>query len=250
VTGRLLDLLHAHSGIVCTTGAGGKKTTLYRLAAAHPGRIALTASVATEPVPPEYRDIEIVAEPGALAAKVANASARRIAYATPSNKPGRFGGVPLDLIESIHASAGFEVTYVKADGARMRLVKAPNDGEPQIPPGTATVIPVVSARVIGKPLTEKIAHRLDLVIAVTGATAGEILTPAHLARLLASPAGALRGIGDAAVVPVINMVDDEETLNAARQAARLALGLTRRFGRIVLARMTADDPVRDVVERD
>ena len=33
--GRLLDLLAARHGLVCAVGAGGKKTTLYRLVEAH-----------------------------------------------------------------------------------------------------------------------------------------------------------------------------------------------------------------------
>ena len=43
----LLDLLGARSGIVCAVGAGGKKTVLQHLAAAHPGRVAMTATGVT-----------------------------------------------------------------------------------------------------------------------------------------------------------------------------------------------------------
>ena len=43
---RLLDLLAARTGLVCAVGAGGKKSTLYRLAEAHrlagTGRVGLT----------------------------------------------------------------------------------------------------------------------------------------------------------------------------------------------------------------
>ena len=42
----LLDALEAHSGLVCFVGAGGKKTILYRLGAAHPGRVGITATLA------------------------------------------------------------------------------------------------------------------------------------------------------------------------------------------------------------
>lgn len=246
---RLLDIFHACSGIVCATGAGGKKTTLYRLAAAHPGRIGLTATVTTLPVPAPYRDIEILAPAAELPAKVAAArSLRRIAFAQPLDKPGRNGGISRELVAAIHRDAGFDVTFVKADGARMRSIKAPGPHEPQIPPGTATVIPVVSARVIGQPLTGAIAHRPELIAATTGAELGEALHPTHLARLLASADGGLRGVGDAKVVPVINMVDDAELEAVAREAASEALSLTDRFERVVLARMIADDPIIAVIE--
>lgn len=131
----------------------------------------------------------------------------------------QFARMPIDLVSTVHREAGFDVTFVKADGARMRLIKAPQAHEPQIPSGTETVIPVVSARVIGQPLTTKIAHRPELVAAVTGVKLGETLQPVHLARLLVSKDGALRGTGKAHVVPVINMVDDTELETAAGEAA-------------------------------
>jgi len=245
---RLLDLCRARKGIVCATGAGGKKTTLYRLAGAHRGRVAVTATVTTLAVPPKYRDIEILAPAAELKARVLAARAlRRIAFAEPFEKAGRHGGIPPDLVEDIHREAGFDVTFVKADGARMRLIKAPGAHEPQIPPGTATVIPVVSAQVIGQALTAAIAHRPELIAGVTGAKLGEALRPIHLARLLASSDGALRGAGTAHVVPIINMVDDDGLKDAARDAARQALSLTTRFECVVLACMTADDPIVAVV---
>jgi len=247
VTG-LAALFNANSGIICAVGAGGKKTTLYRIAAEHPGRTAITASVMTLPAPEQFRDQEVTAPAERLLDAVTGATGRRLFYALPSDKPGRCAGVPPDLIAAIHSAGQFDATFVKADGARMRLIKAPAEDEPQIPPGTVTVIPVVSARVIGMPLTEKSAHRAERVAAVTGANVGESLTPAHIARLLASPEGALKGAGDAAVVPVINMVDDAELLAAARSAARAALALTRRFERVILTCMTAEAPVVEVVD--
>ena len=43
------------------------------------------------------------------------------------------------------------------------------------------------------------------------------------------------------------MVDDRARLAAARETARQALRRTGRFSRVVLARMTATDPVIEVV---
>lgn len=247
MSARLLDALGARTGIVCAVGAGGKKTTLYRLAAAHPGRVAITASVTTVPVPEEFRGQEFVAPAAELEPLAAAAPGPRVFYAQPIGKPARLGGVPLPLIVAIQAHGKFDATYVKADGARMRLIKAPGENEPQIPPQTATLLPVVSARVIGMPFTGKIAHRPERLAAVTGARPGAPFTPEHVGRLLASPDGGLRAAGAAAVVPVINMVDDAAALEAARAAARVALSLTRRFTRVVLTRMTAAEPVIETV---
>jgi hypothetical protein len=45
------------------------------------------------------------------------------------------------------------------------------------------------------------------------------------------------------------MVDDPELLLAAREAARQALAMSRRFERIVLAAMNAAQPLVEVVGR-
>ncbi|MEE8550173.1 MAG: selenium cofactor biosynthesis protein YqeC [Gemmatimonadota bacterium] len=254
MTLKLLDLLCARSGIVCAVGAGGKKTTLYRLAAEHPGRLGLTATVSTAPFPSTLEAHTVVVPLAPLeaiehAVVEASATHRVIAFAHPSAKRARLAGLTPDQVTKIHEKAGFQVTLVKADGARSRWIKAPADGEPVIPPGTTTVIPVISAHAIGAVLGEEVAHRVDRIEAVSGARRGEPLTAEHLARLLASPSGALKGVGDAQVVPLINMVDDPEWEAAAREAAEAALHLTRRFDRVVLASMRRPEPVVRVIGR-
>jgi probable selenium-dependent hydroxylase accessory protein YqeC len=244
--------LAAHRGLLCVVGAGGKKTTLHRLVEAHlaagTSRIGLTCTVAMAP-PPAWLGPPVIARGAELgrALDQIGRDRRLVVYAEPSAKPGRLGGVPAEVLAGLHAEGGFAVTLIKADGARMRWIKAPAAGEPVLPPCTATVLPLVSAKVFGQPLTEAVAHRLDRVAAVTGTRPGEPVTPEHVARLLTSEQGALQGVGGATVVPIINMVDDKAKHAAARAAAQLAVASCRRLARIVLARMTAPDPVIEVV---
>jgi probable selenium-dependent hydroxylase accessory protein YqeC len=251
----LLDVLSAGRGVVCAVGAGGKKSTLYKLAEAHravgSARVAYTATVMVAPPPAGLFGEPLIGQSAAFAQQLLHALAERrlVACVGPSSKPGRLGGLAPELVADLHARHGLTATLVKADGARMRLIKAPAEDEPVLPSGTATVLPVVSARAIGRPLDLATAHRPDRVSRITGAAAGEPLAPIHLARLLAAEDGALHKAGDAMVVPIVNMVDDPEALLAGREAARRALAMTRRFDRIVLAAMTAAQPLVEVVGR-
>ena len=170
-------------------------------------------------------------------------------FACPSDKHGRYAGIAASLVSAAHAQAGFDVTLVKADGARSRWIKAPNQDEPRIPPDADTVICVVSAQAIGQPLSDRIAHRVERIESLCGARAGEPVRAEHVAHLLASEQGGLRGVGEARVIPVINMVDDEERLRLARRAAEHALAATERFDRVVLTSMRRDSPVVEVVGR-
>jgi probable selenium-dependent hydroxylase accessory protein YqeC len=253
--GRLLDLLAAQSGLVCAVGAGGKKSTLYRLAEAHrlvgTARIGLTCSVTMGPPPRRLPDHDLIADLEALAAAVPALAARHrlLAYAQPSPKPGRLGGLPVELIARLHALGGFTVTLVKADGARMRWIKAPHEDEPVLPEGMTTLLPVISAKALGRPLDEAVGHRIERVAAITGAVVGEPLSPIHLARLLTSERGLLQWAASAVVVPIVNMVDDDAARTGAREVAELALAATDRFERVILASMIAADPVVEVVTR-
>lgn len=248
--GMLLEALKISKGIVCLVGAGGKKTTLYRVAQAYRGRVGITATVYM-PAPPRSVDARlVVAPPEVLASALTDAEpARIVAFFCPSDKPGRLKGVPPTRLTSLYQSAGVDLLLVKADGARTRWLKAPGPDEPQLPEEASTVIPVVSAAAIGQPLTTDIAHRIDFVASVGGLRAGDIITPEHVARILADEQGALKGVGQAQVVPLINMVDDAEREALARQAAGWALALSRRFDRVVLASMLREVPIIEVVER-
>jgi probable selenium-dependent hydroxylase accessory protein YqeC len=231
----LIDALEAHQGIICAVGAGGKKSVLYRLAHEHPGRVALTATVHTTEFPADLGfDLVIDADAKLQQSLLAADASRSVAYACPSSKPGRHAGASPATIRTIHDAGGFAVTLVKADGARMRWIKAPVPDEPILVPGVDTVIPVVSARAIGEPLSERVAHRIDRVAAVTGIAPGERLTPEAVGRLLASEQGALQHAGGARVAPVINMVDNKNKEELARAAAAAAIAMTSRFDRVVL----------------
>jgi probable selenium-dependent hydroxylase accessory protein YqeC len=250
VDASLVDRFGARQGLVCAVGAGGKKTVLYALAAVHPGRIALTTTVHTT-YPPEALAFEkFVAPDQALLQRAGELAVyRRVALFGTEGKPGRHGGLEPETITRLHEAGGFDLTLVKADGARMRWIKAPRDYEPVLPPGTTHVIGVLSARAIGQPLTGRIAHRVELISELTGCPPGGTFTPEHMGRLISSPSGLRSGTEGIPFTAVLNAVDDPEREALARAAAEAALGFDASLGRVILASMrNSEQPVVAVVE--
>lgn len=246
----LLGALGISDGIVCAVGAGGKKSLLYALASEATGRIAMTTTVMTLRFPRRFRQNATVDADASLRQALTHPGSDGIyAYACPPVKPGRWAGVAPDTIGAIHNAGDFGLTLVKADGARMRGIKAPKPGEPVLATGTTLVCPVVSARVIGQPLNADTAHRPELLARVVGAEPETPLTAAHLARLLPSDHGSLQGSAGIRVVPVINQVDDAELCRQATRAARLALAATQRFDRVILTQLRSETPVIAVIRR-
>ena len=247
----LLDLLSARAGMVSAVGAGGKKTTLFHIAMSHPGAVGVTSTVPLAHFPSSLGAIEVIEEGGLIVDAVIEAARKNrvVAFARPDVKKSRYGGLRSETIAQIREAGVFDVLLVKADGARMRWIKAPDEDEPVIPEGTTTVLPVVSAKTIGEPLTEQVAHRLHRVEEVTGVGYGEPIKPAHIARLLVHESGSLKGVGEAEVVPVINMIDNSELEAAALEAAEAAIAMTDRFDRVVLTCNLSSERLVAVVSR-
>ena len=232
-------------GLVCVVGAGGKKTTMYALAA-ESDRAVVTATVRIPVFDPHVARVAVTEDP---IATLVTADDWPLGLVPEREFEDRYRGYEPDTVDEIGAAHDGPV-LVKADGARMREFKAPGENEPRIPEQADTVIPVASAHVVGEPLSEELVHRPERVAAVAGVELGDEITPEVVGRVLASPEGGLRGVPPGATaIPLVNKVDDDEDLDAAREIADAALEHADRsiVPRVVLARM-ADAEVREIVE--
>jgi probable selenium-dependent hydroxylase accessory protein YqeC len=109
------------------------------------------------------------------------------------------------------------------------------------------VIPVASARVVGEPLSETHVHRPERVAELTGLDLGDTIGPEDVGAVLADRLGGRKGVPPTAtVVPLINMVDDDD-LAATGRAIADTIHERADVSRVVLARML-DAAVVDVVE--
>ncbi len=236
----IVDALDADTGLTCVVGAGGKKTTLYTLAN-RLDRAVVTATVRI-PIFDPHVDSVTVSEDPAAAVQAAEPEAFPLGLVPGQDRKDRYRGYDPAVVDDL-ANAHDAPVLVKADGARTREFKAPDENEPQLPDGADTVVPIASATAVGKPLTEEYVHRVQRVSALTGTDPGEELTEGDIATVLASPAGGFKDVpSGATVIPLLNKVDTSDLLARAR---RIAAGVTQRANvpHVVLARMRDDDPL-------
>ncbi len=243
----LVATLVGTARVVSLVGAGGKKTTLYALARALSGRVALSSSSHMAAYDAGVVDEVVTLTAGGPSLPLPS-SGRIVAFGGEAESAERIHGLTLAQIEQLVGDRSFDHVLLKADGARARWIKAPADYEPIVSPCTDRVLYLISAQVLGAPLDERIAHRVERITAVCGAQPGAPLTTDHLAALLSSEAGALQGIGQTELLPVINMVDNKTLERQARAVARIALAMTTRFDLVVLATMKTARVI-DVVTR-
>lgn len=250
MSSEILEIFNAHQGIVCCVGAGGKKTTMFQLANAHQGRVGITATAHIEYFPNSLDATKYIGDEDELLSLIKNdQDSKTIAFAKPSERFGRRAGVSCESIPEFVKVGNFDLLVVKSDGARGRLIKAPAKHEPVLPENIDTVIPILSAKVFGMPLTDKITHRVEQITEVTGLEEHDVFKPEHITKLLSSPNGCLKNTANAKVIPLINMVDYTELEVLARKAAQDALLKTDRFDKVVLASMRETDPIVDVITR-
>ena len=243
----IVDALDAAAGTTCVVGAGGKKTTMATLG----GRLDRAVVTATVRIPifDEWAGrVEITEDPvGTVGAALERSDPEEwpLGVVPEQEREDRYRGYDLDVIDRL---GDLDVPILlKADGARMRRFKAPDDHEPRLPATADTVVAIASAHVVGEPLSEELVHRVPEVARITGLEPGEEITPADVAEVLASDRGGRKGVPSGArYIPLLNMVDDAD-LEAKARAVAAEIHDRIDVPRVVLAEMRADDPVVDVV---
>lgn len=238
---QLTMALAIKGGIVAAAGAGGKKSLLYTLARENTGRVAYTATVHSTP-PPDTAGfrLRIGDEAELIEAARQGTEPGRYAFLQPSDKPQRLAGISQAGVAVLHTAGAFALTLVKADGARMRALKAPAASEPVLPESCDTLVYVLSASALGAPLDADTVHRPERFGALTGAAEGQPITAEAVASLVAIVAQAARREGVRRCIPIINQVDDSAAEARARVCAEAILDADPDCPRVVLTRLVSE----------
>lgn len=249
--------------MITLVGAGGKTTTLFRLAAEGLAAgwrvISTTTTHIFEPLMTESRLIIIEAD-AATAVAAASQHVQRYRHVTVAagreEKSDAFGrrrliGLAPDTVDQLRTCA--DLILVEGDGARGHSFKIPAEHEPVVPVSSDLFMVVVGADAIGVSFDSNVLHRSDLFASwlhhQRGLSPGEerALSVALLARLLTRPDVSLKGRpAGARPVLLINKVEDEDTRRTARQLAATVMALGG-YERVLLAAVARDDPVVEVV---
>src|SRR6266566_3109967 len=230
----LIDL-PAHP-LITIVGAGGKTTTMYSLASelAYRGKRVITTTTTQifYPEPDETDTLIVTSETHTLLKTIDEAwqKYRRLTVAGAVLRTEKLAGLQPEQPYELLLKSGADVVIVEADGARHRMIKAPGEHEPVIPLQANVALLLMSAEAINQPLSDRIAHRPELIAMVTGINVGDVLSPAVIARLITSEQGALKHIPETASVYLLfthASIFHKETI---RELASLVLSSSRLTG--------------------
>lgn len=205
----LVDALGITRGVAAVVGSGGKTTLLAALAEELADAGATVALTTTTHILP-FAGVRTLdgSDAGEVAAALADAPAGKRVVCAASPTAGEKLAAPACGVDALARAADY--VLVEADGSRRLPLKAHEAWEPVVPEGAGRVILVVGASGFGRPVAE-VAHRPERFCALAGCAAGDVATPALVARVIAA-----EGLAD---VVVVNQAEAPEALLAARELA-------------------------------
>ncbi|HEX6482877.1 MAG TPA: selenium cofactor biosynthesis protein YqeC [Ktedonobacteraceae bacterium] len=221
-----LITLPAHP-LISIVGAGGKTTTMYRLAselAQHGKRVITTTTTNIYFPQKDETDTLIVSPETPRLLKMIRASWKqhqRIGVAASPIGAGKLAGLQSDQPYELLIKSGADVVIVEADGARHHMIKAPAEHEPVVPPQTNVALLMISAEALNQPLSGEIAHRPELVAKVAGISLGDILSPQAIAMLVTSEQGAMKNIPASSLVYLLITHETENRHDQIQELSNL-----------------------------
>jgi len=103
-------------------------------------------------------------------------------------------GIEREFVGKIYQEHLFDFIVVEADGSKRRPIKAPAHYEPVIPIETTRVIGVIGLDALGKTITEEYVHRPTLFCSITGKKMGDTIDRKCFTDLILSEDGLFKDV--------------------------------------------------------
>jgi probable selenium-dependent hydroxylase accessory protein YqeC len=212
--------------VITVIGSGGKTSLIWHLAAsfaAEPDRKILVTPTTKMLVPPletrlyhRYLDCRNYNS----AEELKSHTVSGITLAGVFNEAsGKLESLPPDQLEKIVSA--YDSVLIEGDGSRGLPLKAWADDEPVVPPFTDLTIGMLPLWPLGKPVSEKLVHRLPLFLTLTGAVEGEPLKAEHILRLITGDADCpgLFAKARGGKILFFNQIEDDASMKQTRELA-------------------------------
>ena len=237
--------------MLCLIGAGGKTTTLFRLAHElfdeEKKVLVTTTTKIFKPVKPHAQKLYLAQNLDALVGELNKIREPMvIAVGHGLDDAGKLVGLPPEWFAALMRSGTVDWVLIEADGAAMKPFKVPLEHEPVVPESCPLTVWVMGIKALGQPLDAQYVHRIERAAELLGVELGTPLTEAHILRLAEHPAGCLKGIPrDSRKIALINQADTPEEVE---RAASLAQGLLQLgIERVVITSYLEGAAVKEVI---
>jgi molybdenum cofactor cytidylyltransferase len=219
---------------IAFVGAGGKTSAMFALAGEVTPPVLLSTTTHLGAWQANLADKHHVITSAKELQKIDFNNEKTVLLTGPVSINQRLSSMDPMVLEGIYKDCrthGYSL-LIEADGARQRPLKAPADYEPVIPPWVDQVVVMAGLGGLGKPLDVDSVHRPELFAQLAGLKLGEEILVTHLAQVLGSPLGGLKGIPEGA--SRILFLNQAEGDMRRAQGARLARILEDAYERVLI----------------
>lgn len=237
--------------MVSLIGAGGKTTTLFRLADElyrEGGKVLVTTTTKIfKPAKPHVHRLFLAQNLGALLSELIRIKEPMIVgVGFELDDAGKLRGLPVEWFDILKKNGGMDSILIEADGAAMKPFKVPGEHEPVVPEESSVTVWVMGMKILSEPLTSASCHRAERAARLLNVEIGAPVTEEIILRLVKNPEGCLKGIPTRSrKIALINQADTPEQV---KEAAALGSSLMR-YGieRVVITSYVGDHPVKEVL---
>jgi molybdenum cofactor cytidylyltransferase len=203
---------------VAFVGAGGKTSAMFELAGELKAPVFLTTTTHLGAWQADLADQHHLMTSASELKHIDFNNAKTVLLTGPVSADQRLSGMDPSILAAIyqHCRTQGYALLIEADGARQRPLKAPAAYEPVIPTWVDQVVVMSGLGGLGKALNSDSVHRPEIFAQLAGLGLGEEICVTHLAQVLGSPSGGLKGIPVGASQVLF--------LNQAEGEIRMALG--------------------------
>lgn len=219
--------------IISIVGAGGKTSLMFYLAEELRQGNKVLVTTTTKIFMPDKEQYDFFAiEEGNKFHIYDNNSYGIYVLGGKVNEENKVEGISRNFLKSIVSC--FDYIFIESDGSKMKPIKGWNEWEPVIYEETTKTIGVLDIQVTGKRAKNNLVHRLDKFIELTSIEENEIITIAHLEKLITNKEGLFKN-GTGEKILYINKVESEEDLiNAEKLSKSLFLNRRSQVDKVII----------------
>ena len=210
-----LGLKEAKREMITIVGAGGKTTTMFRLAKELRSigkRVLVTTTTAIFEPERSYYD-SLVINP-TINKLIEPKEGTVTVMGKCISQEGKLLGVTSEIINQIFDAKIFDYILVEGDGSKRKPIKAPGSHEPVIPHRTTRTIGLIGLDSIGTTINDENVHRPELFSYITGSRIGSIIDSCKVVKLIISPEGLFKGVDlNSKKYLVLNKAEGLERIN-------------------------------------
>jgi len=210
--GKPSEYFRDYARVISLVGGGGKTSLMDHLARAFQAQGHRTVAMTTTRIVRPERMCDT------LEACRANWAQGIYAVCGQNAEDDKIMEPEASLLEALLVQA--ERILIEADGAKKRPCKVPAAHEPVLLPECDAVIGIMGLDALGQPVGE-ICHRKELVCALLGCSPEHRLTETDMVRILLSPDGTRKHVGQRKYSIVLNKCDDAARMEQGKKIIAL-----------------------------